>query len=52
MSRPVIGLSCYYDWNPADRSVVIGYTFLARSHWGGGTNREMKRLMLQARSQL
>lgn len=42
----VIGLSCYYDWNPADRSVVIGYTFLARSHWGGGTNREMKRLML------
>lgn len=24
----------------------IGYTFLARSHWGGATNRAMKRLML------
>jgi len=42
----VIGSSRYYDWDPSDRSVVIGYTFLARSHWGTGTNREMKRLML------
>ena len=42
----VIGSSRYYDWDPSDRSVVIGYTFLARSHWGNGTNREMKRLML------
>ena len=24
----------------------IGYTFLARSHWGGPANREMKTLML------
>ncbi|NBO20540.1 MAG: N-acetyltransferase, partial [Rhodobacteraceae bacterium] len=45
-SGRVIGSSRYYDWNPADRSVVIGYTFLAREHWGDGTNREMKRLML------
>lgn len=42
----VIGSSRYYDWDPSDRSVVIGYTFLARSHWGNGTNREMKRLLL------
>lgn len=42
----VIGSSRYYDWDPSDRSVVIGYTFLARSHWGTGANREMKRLML------
>lgn len=42
----VIGSSRYYDWNPAERSVAIGYTFLARSHWGGAANREMKRLML------
>ena len=41
-----IGSSRYYDWDPSDRSVVIGYTFLARSHWGTGANREMKRLML------
>ena len=42
----VIGSSRYYDWSPADRSVVIGYTFLARSHWGGSVNGAMKRLML------
>ena len=27
-------------------SVEVGWTFLARSHWGGSWNREMKRLML------
>jgi N-acetyltransferase len=26
--------------------IEIGWTFLARSHWGGAHNREMKRLML------
>ncbi len=43
----VIGSSRYYGWDAAARSVVIGYTFLARSHWGGATNRELKHLMLQ-----
>ena len=42
----IVGGTRYYDWNPADRSVVIGYTFLERARWGDGTNREMKRLML------
>lgn len=27
--------------------VEIGWTFLAREHWGGSINREMKRLMLR-----
>lgn len=45
-SGAVIGSSRYYDWNPAERSIAIGYTFLARAHWGGAANREMKRLML------
>jgi N-acetyltransferase len=36
----------YYGWNPDQREVAIGYTFLVRSHWGGATNREMKQLML------
>lgn len=45
-SGAVIGSSRYYDWDPAGRSVAIGYTFLARSHWGGAANSEMKRLML------
>jgi RimJ/RimL family protein N-acetyltransferase len=42
----VIGSSRYYDWNPADRSVVIGYTFLERAAWGGTINHELKHLML------
>jgi len=42
----VIGSSRYYDWDPSDRSVVIGYTFLERAQWGTGANREMKSLMI------
>jgi len=42
----VIGSSRYYDWNPQDQSVVVGYTYLERAHWGGATNREVKSLML------
>jgi len=42
----IIGASRYYDWNPDDRTVVIGYTFLERAYWGTGANRELKRLML------
>lgn len=45
-SGRIIGSSRYYDWQPATREVAIGYTFLARSHWGGASNREMKQLML------
>ena len=42
----VIGSSRYYDWQPAAKSIAIGYTFLARRCWGGTYNRDMKRLML------
>jgi N-acetyltransferase len=42
----IIGSSRYYEWDPEHREVAIGYTFLARSQWGGAVNREMKRLML------
>ena len=42
-----IGSSRFYQWNPADRSVVIGYTFLVARHWGGPTNSELKNLMLE-----
>ncbi|MBM4114375.1 MAG: GNAT family N-acetyltransferase [Phycisphaerae bacterium] len=45
-SGRIIGSSRYYDWDPAGSSVVIGYTFLERAHWGGATNREVKSLML------
>ncbi|MCE2654206.1 MAG: GNAT family N-acetyltransferase [Planctomycetaceae bacterium] len=43
----IIGATAFYDWTPQDPSVVIGYSFLSRDHWGRGTNREMKRLMLE-----
>lgn len=43
----VIGSSRYYDWDPAAREIAIGYTFLARGHWGGPVNREVKHLMLR-----
>jgi RimJ/RimL family protein N-acetyltransferase len=42
----VIGWSRYTRYEPGE-SISIGYTFLARSHWGGATNSEMKRLMLR-----
>lgn len=42
----IIGCSRYTCYTPGVR-VTIGYTFLARSHWGGAANAEMKRLMLQ-----
>lgn len=46
-SGAVIGSSRYQGLEEADGgSVEIGWTFLARSHWGGTWNREMKRLML------
>lgn len=42
----VIGSSRYHGYNPETRDVEIGWTFLARSHWGGKYNGEMKSLML------
>ena len=43
----IVGSSQYHDYRAeAGGSVEIGWTFLARSLWGGSFNREMKRLML------
>lgn len=41
-----IGSSRFYDFDPKKQSIVIGYTFLARSHWGGVYNPALKELML------
>ncbi|MCR9233223.1 MAG: GNAT family N-acetyltransferase [bacterium] len=43
----VIGSSRYHGYNGSASEVEIGWTFLARSHWGGQYNGEMKQLMLQ-----
>jgi len=36
----------YFWYGPDQSELEIGWTFLARSHWGGVYNGEMKRLML------
>ncbi len=45
-SGRIIGSSRFHAHDPARSEVEIGWTFLARAHWGGVTNGEMKRLML------
>ena len=42
----MVGGSRYANFVPETNEIEIGWTFLARSHWGGNTNREMKKLML------
>jgi RimJ/RimL family protein N-acetyltransferase len=42
----LIGSSRYHGFDPARSEIEIGWTFIVRSHWGGATNREVKRLML------
>jgi N-acetyltransferase len=41
-----IGSSRFHGYDEQKSEIEIGWTFLARSHWGGAYNREMKRLML------
>ena len=43
----VIGSSRFFGYDPELSEVEIGWTFLARSHWGGRYNGEMKELMLR-----
>jgi RimJ/RimL family protein N-acetyltransferase len=43
----IIGSSRFHGYDEAASEIEIGWTFLARSHWGGQYNGEMKRLMLQ-----
>src|SRR5215472_11565352 len=42
-----IGFTRYHDYHPEKSEVEIGWTFLARSHWGGKYNSEMKDLMVR-----
>ncbi len=43
----IIGSSRFYGYDKEKSEIEIGWTFLARSHWGGVYNREMKELMLR-----
>lgn len=42
-----IGSSRFHGYDEGAGEIEIGWTFLARSHWGGAYNGEMKRLMLE-----
>jgi RimJ/RimL family protein N-acetyltransferase len=43
----VIGSSRFHRYDAEQSEIEVGWTFLARSHWGGVYNREMKELMLR-----
>ena len=43
----VIGSSRFHGYGSEKSEIEIGWTFLARSRWGGIYNREMKQLMLR-----
>jgi RimJ/RimL family protein N-acetyltransferase len=45
-TQEIIGSSRYFGFEPTKKEIEIGWTFLARSHWGGKYNGELKRLML------
>jgi RimJ/RimL family protein N-acetyltransferase len=42
----VVGSTRYYGFDEATREIEIGWTFIARSYWGGKHNGEAKKLML------
>ncbi len=46
-TQRVIGSSRFHGYDKERNEVEIGWTFLARSHWGGLYNGQMKELMLQ-----
>jgi N-acetyltransferase len=46
-AQRIIGWSRYHRYDERNSEIEIGYSFLARSHWGGKYNREMKHLMLR-----
>ena len=45
-SQQIIGSTRFHGYDPEKSEIEIGWTFLARSYWGGRYNRELKQLML------
>jgi len=42
----IIDSSRYHAFEAERREIEIGWSFLTRAYWGGGTNAEIKRLMI------
>ena len=45
-TNDILGCTRFYDFYETEKSVLIGYTFFARSCWGRGINHAVKHLML------
>jgi N-acetyltransferase len=45
-TNKIIGSSWFHDFNPTEKSIIIGFTFIARAYWGGQFNRDIKKAML------
>jgi N-acetyltransferase len=45
-NNQVIGSTRFYDYDPVQKSVFIGYTFIARKYWGKSINKAIKHMML------
>ena len=45
-TNQAIGSSRFYEYNELEKTVVIGYTFLAKDHWGTVYNRALKKIMI------
>jgi RimJ/RimL family protein N-acetyltransferase len=45
-TNEIIGCSRYYEYNPNEMTVAIGFTFLVRRCWGTGHNKALKQLMI------
>ena len=45
-SNEVAGSTRFYDYNPDENSIFIGYTFYATKFWGSKLNPQVKKLML------
>lgn len=45
-SGEIAGSTRFYDYNEADNSILIGYTFYGTRYWGSGLNPAVKKLMM------
>ena len=42
----IIGCTRYYDYQPENSTIAIGYSFLAKAYWGGQYNKFSKKLLV------
>lgn len=45
-TNELIGSTRYYDFDPENSKIAIGFTFLAKKYWGGNHNKAMKQLVI------